>query len=388
MDASHEASTIPRPKEMGFRQQIGEWVDVRVLNPYAVRSWNEDRRVNHSFVVLAEHRSITDLLTGRANKLRPESGFFRIGSSSLNDSQVSEGSKSARRILLETRSSRQGTAGDVLARHLGSPSGFFTRGFGHLLVADYFSTFIALDRPPEVTDLVNRYILESLIPDDVRRRSLRRYAALPRLRRALTGLLEHADHRNPSQDLVDVALAAAKDKEDAAELFQRLVLATAGFTGAALEWLFVHSAWHHGLYSPRDFVLESLRMSSVACRLTRVAEYPTHTAGISILPGDQILLNIYAANRDEAAWSSPTDFLPERWSTEIGERRNISFGKGKRVCPAQNAAIEALIDFRQVIEANYGVRFFKLPLSRSRVGTLIAPPNGYVSVRPKKTLRD
>ena len=142
MEASLEASTFPPPKEKGFRQQIGEWVDVRVLNPYAVRSWNEDRRVNHSFVVLAEHRSITDLLTGRANKLRPESGFFRIGSSSLNDSQVSEGSKSARRILLETRSSRQGTAGDVLARHLGSPSGFFTPGFGHLLVADYFSTFI------------------------------------------------------------------------------------------------------------------------------------------------------------------------------------------------------------------------------------------------------
>ena len=82
---------------------------------------------------------------------------------------------------------------------------------------------------------------------------------------------------------------------------------------------------------------------------------------IKILTGDQILLNIYAANRDEAAWSSPTDFLPERWSTEIGERRNISFGKGKRVCPAQNAAIEALIDFRQVIEANYGVRFFNVP---------------------------
>uniref|UniRef100_A0A0D9Z4P9 Cytochrome P450 n=1 Tax=Oryza glumipatula TaxID=40148 RepID=A0A0D9Z4P9_9ORYZ len=84
-------------------------------------------------------------------------------------------------------------------------------------------------------------------------------------------------------------------------------------------------------------VKETLRLRAVAPLVPRRAEATIEVQGFTIPKGTNVILNLWAINRDARAWNDPDKFMPERF---IGNDINylgqnfqfVPFGVGRRIC--------------------------------------------------------
>uniref|UniRef100_A0A0E0KBB4 Cytochrome P450 family protein n=1 Tax=Oryza punctata TaxID=4537 RepID=A0A0E0KBB4_ORYPU len=84
-------------------------------------------------------------------------------------------------------------------------------------------------------------------------------------------------------------------------------------------------------------VKETLRLRAVAPLVLRRAEAAIEVQGLTIPKGTNVILNLWAINRDARPWNDPDKFMPERF---IGNDINylgqdfqfVPFGVGRRIC--------------------------------------------------------
>lgn len=96
----------------------------------------------------------------------------------------------------------------------------------------------------------------------------------------------------------------------------------------------------------RQVIEEAMRLYPPAAFLTRTAAQPDALLGRPILPGDAVLLPIYALHRHKLLWQRPDAFDPTRFADPrtIPPMAHLPFGDGPRVCiGARFAMTEAVI---------------------------------------------
>lgn len=354
------------------------YIESRVLNPIAKNYWKNDGHLVDNWHYYTSQKAITNALTSLKSLWRPESGFFRIGQNDLPEEQVKTGNNLVRSLLLQKAIivERELNQTDLSGSHS-------TRAMGHLLTRHCYASLLNGARNQRIAEWTARYVRESVIPDDVRRRQFHHYRNLPQLRLELSRLLESEKFSTEPRDMLDIAAAVANSKSDVPELYQRLVLSTTGFLGAALEWLCLDIARTQSptrTHQPYNFVRESLRLASPAWRITRTAAFDGKFEGCRINTDDELAFNIFAANRDPSAWPTPDNFSPERWSQGHTKRADLTFGKGRRSCPAQSQALTFLTTFYNKLSEGYYITWQPALFSHPLVGTLNSPPLGRIII--------
>lgn len=84
-------------------------------------------------------------------------------------------------------------------------------------------------------------------------------------------------------------------------------------------------------------VKETLRLRAVAPLVPRRAEATIEVQGYTIPKGTNVILNLWAINRNAGAWNDPDKFIPERFiDNDINflgrDFELIPFGVGRRIC--------------------------------------------------------
>ncbi len=336
--------------------------------------------------------SVRHILTQESRHFVHESGFFRIGDKPLDPEVVRNSSSHVRQLF----QSRAGDRRDRAEMVLSSTSGklLFTRGVGHRLAFDYFGSVILHERSIELESALRDYLNRCVIRDDVRLVPWGRNKNIPSVLRRVAQELARAHQRPDPEDLVDIAFASTSSVDAAAEILLRLVLATVGSTGAALEWMLIDISREASFAdeppnkrASLNFARESLRLSSPACRLARTVDDEFAALGFDFVPGAEIVLNTRAANRDSLVWHDGASFTPARWDESDAARLDVTFGKGSRSCPAQHPSVEFLAAVHFEISRRYKVTFHRFPFSREIVGTLAIPPRGAFTLRQVPDLR-
>jgi cytochrome P450 len=94
-------------------------------------------------------------------------------------------------------------------------------------------------------------------------------------------------------------------------------------------------------------VLETLRLYPPAWILTRRANTATTLGDVELPTGASVFFAPYALQRDPAAYSDPTAFDPDRWSTEPSMLTHgphfVPFGGGRRQCIGDVFALTELV---------------------------------------------
>lgn len=155
--------------------------------------------------------------------------------------------------------------------------------------------------------------------------SLRDYDACQdaarRLRRGLRSGLQRdsIETDDASFDLIAFLLVAGADS-------------IAGTISAALDLLARNPAWQARLRSEPTlmpgFIRETLRLAGPLRRLNRrVAQAAVDIGGVSIAPGDLVLLRIDSAHRDAEAFAYPDQIDPGRKNAPL-----LAFGGGAHMC--------------------------------------------------------
>ncbi|MFV0245170.1 MAG: cytochrome P450 [Qingshengfaniella sp.] len=97
----------------------------------------------------------------------------------------------------------------------------------------------------------------------------------------------------------------------------------------------------------RALLEELLRFYSPNQALVRVATHDTEIGGRTIPEGCPVALNFLSANRDEAVFDRPMDFVPDR-----SPNRHIAFGIGPHMCIGQSLARrQARLTLAQLLRA-------------------------------------
>ncbi|KAG9454529.1 hypothetical protein H6P81_007433 [Aristolochia fimbriata] len=106
------------------------------------------------------------------------------------------------------------------------------------------------------------------------------------------------------------------------------------------------------LHYVNAFVKEVLRLHPVVpLMLPRTPSESTPLGGYTVPKGCRLLVNMWALQRDPAAWESPEEFRPERFLTAAGRKREFTgndfhyfpFGSGRRICPGMALAERMLM---------------------------------------------
>ncbi|MCD7467211.1 hypothetical protein HAX54_004503 [Datura stramonium] len=98
----------------------------------------------------------------------------------------------------------------------------------------------------------------------------------------------------------------------------------------------------------RCILKETLRIHPPSSHLTRKVEQDVQVCGYFVPKGSQVLVNVWAIDRDLDIWEDPLTFKPERiWgSTNLDFHDNnfelIHFGVGRRMCVGLPLAIRAI----------------------------------------------
>ena len=84
----------------------------------------------------------------------------------------------------------------------------------------------------------------------------------------------------------------------------------------------------------RDVVLETMRFESPLQMARRKVDHATEIRGRQLMPGDNVLLCLGSANRDEILFEAADEFIPGRKN----DHRNLGFGTGAHQCIGQMLA--------------------------------------------------
>jgi len=120
-------------------------------------------------------------------------------------------------------------------------------------------------------------------------------------------------------------------------LFSQTFDATAGLTGNSIVTLATHAQIAQRLReSPADidaFVREVARFDPAVQNTRRFPRERIHLEGVTLQPGDVVLVLLAAASRDEASFDAPNRFLIDR------PRQTLpGFGAGRHACPGEAIA--------------------------------------------------
>lgn len=111
----------------------------------------------------------------------------------------------------------------------------------------------------------------------------------------------------------------------------------------------------------RRIVDETLRMYPAAAFLSRTARAADTLMGREILPGDTVILPIYALHRHHRLWPDPDRFDPERFRDPraIDRFAYLPFGDGPRICIGANFALQEAVIVLATLLARF--RFTPVP---------------------------
>lgn len=92
----------------------------------------------------------------------------------------------------------------------------------------------------------------------------------------------------------------------------------------------------------RQIIDETLRLYPPAGMISRTAQKRDTLGGREILPGDTVIVPIYALGRHELLWDDPNAFRPERFADRkaIDRYAYLPFGDGPRICIGASFAIQ------------------------------------------------
>jgi cytochrome P450 len=95
----------------------------------------------------------------------------------------------------------------------------------------------------------------------------------------------------------------------------------------------------------RMIIDEALRMYPAAGIISRTAQKKDTLGGREILPGDTVMIPIYALGRHHQLWDDPDAFLPERFADRkaIDRYAYLPFGDGPRICIGASFALQEAV---------------------------------------------
>ncbi|MCZ0962683.1 cytochrome P450 [Paracoccus benzoatiresistens] len=96
----------------------------------------------------------------------------------------------------------------------------------------------------------------------------------------------------------------------------------------------------HRLPLIQRIVNEALRLYPPAAFLSRTAQVADRLCGREVLPGDTIMLPIYALHRHHLLWDRPDTFDPDRFLTTPDRYAFLPFGGGPRICIGASFALQ------------------------------------------------
>lgn len=147
--------------------------------------------------------------------------------------------------------------------------------------------------------------------------------------------------------------------------------------GVVLHWLATHPALQDELAEAQDSEVdlaidEMLRIDDPFVFSRRVATCPVRLGGRSIEPGDKVVINWAAANRDPRTFGDPDAYHPHR-----NAEANLVYGIGPHACPGRPLAT---MELRVLIRAILSRR--RLLLDPHRRPERARPPLGGFSAVP------
>lgn len=94
----------------------------------------------------------------------------------------------------------------------------------------------------------------------------------------------------------------------------------------------------------RAIIDETLRLYPPAAIVSRTAQAADTLCGRQILPGDTVMIPIYALHRHEALWEDPDAFNPDRFLGAKPDRyAYLPFGDGPRICIGASFALQEAV---------------------------------------------
>ena len=95
----------------------------------------------------------------------------------------------------------------------------------------------------------------------------------------------------------------------------------------------------------RMIIDEALRMYPAAGIISRTAQKKDTLGGREVLPGDTVMIPIYALGRNELLWDDPDTFRPERFKDRkaINRYAYLPFGDGPRICIGASFALQEAV---------------------------------------------
>jgi cytochrome P450 len=95
----------------------------------------------------------------------------------------------------------------------------------------------------------------------------------------------------------------------------------------------------------RRIVDEALRLYPPAAFLSRTAQAADTLCGREVLPGDTVILPIYALHRHHSLWRDPDQFDPSRFADPkaIDRFAYLPFGDGPRICIGASFALQEAV---------------------------------------------
>ena len=100
---------------------------------------------------------------------------------------------------------------------------------------------------------------------------------------------------------------------------------------------------------------EALRLYPPAALLSRTAVRRDALCGREILPGDTVMLPIYALHRHHLLWHDPDRFDPARFADPraIDRFAYLPFGEGPRVCIGASFALQEAVIILSTLLARF-----------------------------------
>ena len=107
----------------------------------------------------------------------------------------------------------------------------------------------------------------------------------------------------------------------------------------------------------RRIVDEALRLYPPAGMVSRTAMARDTLCGREILPGDTVIVPIYALHRHHGLWEAPHAFRPDRWTGPRPDRyAYLPFGDGPRICIGASFALQEAVIILATLLARFRFR--------------------------------
>lgn len=124
--------------------------------------------------------------------------------------------------------------------------------------------------------------------------------------------------------------------------------ATAGLIGNAVLALVQNPSLRHDALDIADLIAEIQRFDPSVQNTRRFVAAACEIEGVSLGPGDVVLVLLASANRDPQLNDNPDTFTVDR-----PERRSFTYGAGRHQCPGQALALSiATASIRQILAVN------------------------------------